>query len=83
MKDQHLPVKYLQVQCRIGTEELLLVGVLLVKGLVQNGFYMQDGSMVRLTIARYYTPTGRLIQRPYEDGLEKYINGLLFKIFQW
>jgi carboxyl-terminal processing protease len=43
------------------------------KGLVQNGFYMQDGSMVRLTIARYYTPTGRLIQRPYEDGLEKYI----------
>lgn len=43
------------------------------KGLVQNGFYMQDGSMVRLTIARYYTPTGRLIQRPYEDGLENYI----------
>ncbi len=43
------------------------------KGLVQNGFYMQDGSMVRLTIARYYTPTGRLIQRPYEDGLEEYI----------
>lgn len=43
------------------------------KGLVQNGFYMQDRSMVRLTIARYYTPTGRLIQRPYKDGLEKYI----------
>ena len=43
------------------------------KGLVQNGFYMQDGSMVRLTIARYYTPTGRLIQRPYEDGIENYL----------
>ncbi len=43
------------------------------KGLVQNGFSMQDGSMIRLTIARYYTPTGRLIQRPYNDGLEKYM----------
>ena len=43
------------------------------KGLVQNGFSMQDGSMIRLTIARYFTPTGRLIQRPYSDGLEKYV----------
>jgi carboxyl-terminal processing protease len=34
------------------------------KGLVQNGFYLTDGSMIRLTIARYYTPTGRLIQSP-------------------
>lgn len=42
------------------------------KGLVQNGFYLTDGSMVRLTIARYYTPTGRLIQSPYNDGYEKY-----------
>lgn len=43
------------------------------KGLVQNGFAMQDGSMIRLTIARYYTPSGRLIQRPYKDGIEKYM----------
>jgi carboxyl-terminal processing protease len=43
------------------------------KGLVQNGFYLTDGSMIRLTIARYYTPTGRLIQSPYEDGYEKYM----------
>lgn len=43
------------------------------KGLVQNGFYLTDGSMIRLTIARYYTPTGRSIQRPYEDGYEKYM----------
>jgi carboxyl-terminal processing protease len=43
------------------------------KGLVQNGFYLTDGSMVRLTIARYYTPTGRSIQRSYTEGYEKYM----------
>jgi carboxyl-terminal processing protease len=43
------------------------------KGLVQNGFYLNDGSMIRLTIARYYTPTGRSIQRPYTEGYDKYM----------
>jgi carboxyl-terminal processing protease len=43
------------------------------KGLVQNGFYLTDGSMIRLTIARYYTPTGRSIQSPYNEGYDKYI----------
>jgi carboxyl-terminal processing protease len=43
------------------------------KGLVQNGFYLTDCSMIRLTIARYYTPTGRLIQSPYNDGYDKYL----------
>jgi carboxyl-terminal processing protease len=43
------------------------------KGLVQNGFYLNDGSMIRLTIARYYTPTGRLIQSPYNEGYDKYL----------
>ena len=43
------------------------------KGLVQNGFFLTDGSMIRLTIARYYTPTGRSIQRPYNQGYEKYM----------
>jgi carboxyl-terminal processing protease len=43
------------------------------KGLVQNGFYLMDGSMIRLTIARYFTPTGRSIQSPYKDGYDKYI----------
>src|SRR4030042_1696110 len=43
------------------------------KGIVQNGYWLTDGSMVRLTIARYYTPTGRLIQSPYNEGYEKYI----------
>ena len=43
------------------------------KGLVQNGFYLTDGSMIRLTIARYYTPSGRSIQSPYQDGYDKYM----------
>lgn len=37
------------------------------KGLVQNPFRLVDGSMVRLTVARYYTPTGRSIQKPYNS----------------
>jgi carboxyl-terminal processing protease len=43
------------------------------KGLVQNAFYLTDGSQIRLTIARYYTPTGRSIQSPYQDGYSKYM----------
>jgi len=38
------------------------------KGLVQRQFPLPDGSMIRLTVARYYTPTGRSIQKPYENG---------------
>jgi len=38
------------------------------KGLVQREMALGDGSAVRLTIARYYTPTGRSIQRPYSEG---------------
>ena len=44
------------------------------KGLVQKDITLQDKSNVRLTIARYYTPTGRCIQKPYTDDYEKYIN---------
>ncbi|MBS0011030.1 MAG: PDZ domain-containing protein [Bacteroidales bacterium] len=43
------------------------------KGLVQNAFNLGDGSAVRLTVARYYTPSGRLIQRPYDLGVDKYM----------
>ncbi|MBA4323436.1 MAG: peptidase S41, partial [Odoribacter sp.] len=43
------------------------------KGLVQNGFYLTDGSQIRLTIAHYYTPTGRSIQSPYNEGYAKYM----------
>lgn len=42
------------------------------KGLVQRPFNLIDGSLIRLTIARYYTPTGRLIQRPYNNGTDEY-----------
>jgi carboxyl-terminal processing protease len=42
------------------------------KGLVQRPFNLSDGSVVRLTTARYYTPTGRCIQRSYDKGSEDY-----------
>ncbi len=42
------------------------------KGLVQRPVGLPDGSMIRLTIARYYTPSGRCIQKPYENGKESY-----------
>ncbi len=44
------------------------------KGLVQDQIDLPDGSAVRLTIARYYTPTGRCIQKPYTKNLEDYYN---------
>ncbi len=46
------------------------------KGLVQREMMLTDGSAVRLTIARYYTPTGRLIQKSYEDGYDEYAKDL-------
>jgi len=47
------------------------------KGLVQNQIPLKDGSALRLTVARYYTPSGRLIQRPYDDGLMDYYTDAL------
>ena len=47
------------------------------KGLVQREMELGDGSAVRLTIARYYTPTGRSIQRPYADGNKAYYEDYL------
>ncbi len=41
------------------------------KGLVQRPFRFDDGSMMRLTVARYYTPSGRCIQKPYDRGDKK------------
>ena len=57
------------------------------KGLVQQQLSFTDGSLLRLTIARYYTPSGRCIQKPYvpgtsmkyeEDLLNRYANGELY-----
>ena len=48
------------------------------KGLVQQPKEFRDGSVVRLTVARYYTPSGRCIQKPYEKGHgEEYDNELI------
>ena len=44
------------------------------KGLVQEQTVFPDGSALRLTIARYYTPTGRSIQKPYSEGFDAYNN---------
>jgi carboxyl-terminal processing protease len=49
------------------------------KGLVQQPFMLNDGSLIRLTVARYYTPTGRLIQKSYENGYEEYAQDLIHR----
>ncbi len=46
------------------------------KGLVQEQFNLSDGSAVRLTVARYHTPTGRCIQKSYNNGTEEYMKDL-------
>lgn len=46
------------------------------KGLVQEQIEFKDGSAIRLTVARYYTATGRCIQRSYAEGVEKYYEAL-------
>jgi carboxyl-terminal processing protease len=43
------------------------------KGLVQRPVMLPDGSAVRLTVSRYYTPSGRSIQKSYEEGVEAYL----------
>jgi carboxyl-terminal processing protease len=50
------------------------------KGLVQQPFPLTDGSMIRLTTAHYYTPSGRNIQKPYEEGAEEYQKDYLRRI---
>ena len=47
------------------------------KGLVQEQYQLSDGSGLRLTVARYYTPLGRSIQKSYKDGIEAYDHDLI------
>lgn len=47
------------------------------KGLVQKPVSLPDGAQIRLTVARYYTPTGRCIQRPYKENLKNYNKDLI------
>ncbi|UCH09937.1 MAG: S41 family peptidase [Fidelibacterota bacterium] len=46
------------------------------KGLVQRQWRLSDGSALRVTVGRYYTPSGRLIQRPYGEGTDQYYHDL-------
>ncbi|MBN2480542.1 MAG: S41 family peptidase [Bacteroidales bacterium] len=48
------------------------------KGLVQEQKPLPDGSAIRLTVARYFTPTGRSIQKPYSNDLNEYYGDVLF-----
>lgn len=50
------------------------------KGLVQRPVDMPDGSMIRLTIAHYYTPSGRCIQKPYDNGRKDYAEDMLHRL---
>jgi len=50
------------------------------KGLVQQQFAFADGSAVNLTIARYYTPSGRSIQKSYKGGIESYHNEIAERV---
>lgn len=47
------------------------------KGLVQEQIPFSDGSAVRLTVARYYTPSGRCIQKPYDKGTDEYYKDIM------
>ena len=46
------------------------------KGLVQEQIPLTDGSAIRLTVARYYTPVGRSVQKPYSEGVDDYYSDL-------
>jgi len=50
------------------------------KGLVQQPFPLTDGSMIRLTTAHYYTPSGRCIQKPYTEGIDAYQKDYMHRI---
>ena len=50
------------------------------KGLVQEQFSLSDGSALRLTTARYYTPLGRSIQKPYDKGIDAYASEVMQRV---
>ncbi len=52
------------------------------KGLVQKPYELPDGSVIRLTTARYHTPTGRCIQRPYDEGKSEYYKNIANRLIK-
>lgn len=52
------------------------------KGLVQREFKLNDGSALLLTVARYYTPSGRSIQRPYNQGSDEYYHDYVEQLME-
>ncbi|MBR6899966.1 MAG: S41 family peptidase [Bacteroidales bacterium] len=52
------------------------------KGLVQQEFDLSDGAALMLTVARYYTPSGRSIQRPYSAGTDEYYQDYLTQLME-
>ncbi len=53
------------------------------KGLVQENFRLRDGAILRLTVARYHTPSGRVIQRPYHSGKRGLLDYEMDIVHRW
>ncbi len=60
------------MHCKIGDRALVVGRRSFGKGLVQRPYKLSDGSEIRITIARYFTPAGRFIQKPYDEGVDAY-----------
>ena len=64
-------MRSLQARCRTNDRATIIGRRTFGKGLVQVPIEFRDGSMVRLTVARYYTPSGRCVQKPFTPGDEE------------
>ena len=69
-------MKSLPVPFRTGIAVSSSVAVLLEKDWYNAPYTLPDGSVIRLTTAHYYTPTGRCVQKPYTEGVDKYYEDL-------
>ena len=65
--DQHLPVRLFSGALQDLDRGIVIGSRTYGKGLVQETFELKDGSQIRLTVSRYYIPSGRSIQKPYNE----------------